>query len=42
MVQEGLRSAERGELIDDEEVGKMVYSWEAEERAKVLKSGARG
>jgi predicted transcriptional regulator len=31
MVREGLRSAEKGELIDDEEVGKLVDSWEAEE-----------
>ena len=34
MVKEGLRAAENGELIDDEEVGRMVDSWEAEERAK--------
>jgi predicted transcriptional regulator len=33
MVREGLRSAEKGELIDDEEVGRLVDSWEAEERA---------
>ena len=33
MVNEGLKAIENGELIDDEEVGRMVDSWEAEERA---------
>ncbi len=42
MVKEGLRSAERGELIDDEDVGRMVDSWEAAEQVKGQKSGVRG
>ncbi len=34
MVNEGLRAAENGELIDHEEVVRMVDTWETEERAK--------
>ena len=34
MVQEGLRAAEKGELIDDEEVAAMVDVWEADEQLK--------
>jgi len=34
MVKEGLRAAENGELIDHEEVVRMVDSWEMEERTK--------
>ena len=34
MVEEGIRAAEAGELIDDEEVGAMVDSWEMAESAK--------
>jgi predicted transcriptional regulator len=34
MVNEGLRAAENGELIDDGEVRAMVDSWEAEEHAR--------
>jgi predicted transcriptional regulator len=41
MVKEGLRAAENGELIDDEEVGRLVDSWEAEERDKGKKARAR-
>ena len=41
MVKEGMRAAENGELIDDEEVGRLVDSWEAEERAKDKKARAR-
>ena len=41
MVQEGIDAAERGELVDHEEVGRMIDSWEAEERAKQRKTGAR-
>ena len=41
MVEEGLRAAERGELIDHEEVGRMIDTWETEERAKQEKAGAK-
>lgn len=34
MVNEGLRAAEKGELIDDEEVAAMVDVWEADEQLK--------
>jgi predicted transcriptional regulator len=40
MVNEGLRASENGELIDDEEVGRLVDSWEAEEQAKADKARA--
>jgi predicted transcriptional regulator len=41
MVNEGLRASENGELIDDEEVGRMVDAWEAEEQAKEKKARVR-
>jgi predicted transcriptional regulator len=41
MVKEGLRASENGELIDDEEVGRMADSWEVEEQAKAKKTQAR-
>jgi predicted transcriptional regulator len=31
MVQEGLEASRRGELIDDEEVGRMIESWNRDE-----------
>ena len=34
MVKEGLRASEKGELIDDEEVGGMIDSWIRDERVK--------
>jgi predicted transcriptional regulator len=41
MVKEGLRASEKGELIDDEEVGGMIDSWIVEERAKGKPARAR-
>jgi predicted transcriptional regulator len=41
MVKEGIRAAENGELIDDEELGRLVDSWEAEEQAEGKKARAR-
>lgn len=41
MVNEGIRAAERGEFVDHEEVERLVDSWEAEERAKQKKAGAK-
>jgi predicted transcriptional regulator len=31
MVEEGLAASQRGELIDDEEVGRMIESWNRDE-----------
>jgi predicted transcriptional regulator len=41
MVNEGLRASENGELIDDEEVGALIDSWEMEVQAKAKKARAR-
>jgi predicted transcriptional regulator len=34
MVEEGIRSAEAGELIDDEEIGSRIDTWETEYSAR--------
>ena len=34
MVEEGLEASRKGELIDDEEVGRMIESWAHEEIAE--------
>ena len=44
MVEEGLEASRKGELIDDEEVGRMIESWNQnemrEQNAEQLKAGA--
>jgi predicted transcriptional regulator len=44
MVKEGLEASRKGELIDDEEVGRMIESWNQnemrEQNAEQLKAGA--
>jgi predicted transcriptional regulator len=41
MVKEGLRASENGELIDDDELGAMIDSWEMEAKVKEKKATAR-
>jgi predicted transcriptional regulator len=41
MVEEGLRASEKGELIDDEEVGGMIDSWIGDARIKEKQARAR-
>ncbi len=41
MVREGIKAAENGELIDDEDVGALVDSWEIEKRVKEKKVKAQ-
>ena len=44
MVEEGLEASRRGEQIDDEEVGRMIESWNSDEigarEAELEKAGA--
>jgi predicted transcriptional regulator len=44
MVEEGLEASRKGEVIDDEEVDRMIESWNrrgmCEEEAKLQKAGA--
>ena len=44
MVEEGLEASRRGELMDDEEVGRMIESWnrsEIGERKQSRRCGSR-